>query len=85
MIFFFKLDESSPPDSFSGDFSSRITLENQEEQRFLGMRFVCIAEGPLLSPAFNPDWSGPGSFGPKGLGGSRGRSKKCQVVVDDDV
>eukprot|EP00434_Breviolum_minutum_P027544 symbB.v1.2.024364.t1/scaffold2300.1/size82923/3 len=37
---------------------SWITLENQEEQRFLGMRFVCIAEGPLLSPAFNPDWSG---------------------------
>eukprot|EP00913_Durusdinium_trenchii_P021572 g20271.t1 len=29
-----------------------ITLENQEEQRFLGMRFVCIAEGRLSSPAF---------------------------------
>eukprot|EP00438_Fugacium_kawagutii_P014435 Skav225775 [mRNA] locus=scaffold1577:69193:77606:+ [translate_table: standard] len=37
---------------------SWITLESPEEQRFLGMRFVCIAEGTLLSPAFNPDWSG---------------------------
>lgn len=37
---------------------SWITLENQEEQRFLGMRFVCIAEGRLSSPAFSPDWAG---------------------------
>ncbi|CAJ1395050.1 unnamed protein product [Effrenium voratum] len=37
---------------------SWINLESDEEQRFLGMRFVCIAEGPLLSPAFQEAWSG---------------------------
>eukprot|EP00439_Symbiodinium_sp_Y106_P010139 s2395_g1.t1 len=37
---------------------TKITLANGPEFRYLGMRFACLSEGSLRSPAFAERWSG---------------------------